>query len=298
MRENLRTVAEKLKKAEAAVLAVMFCLVMWMVPVYAAEPDVPEDTTDSASEDAGTSETTEETENTVASSSESSDTEAASETVVDPPLTEEEAESSVSSSSQETDGTLTPDGNMTLVDDVEGGNREFLTVTTKDGNYFYLVIDKDDNGMGNVYFLNKVDEADLMALMDDETVSEIQAAEEQEKEQAASESASAEESTSARESASAETSDTSSGSGAEESTSNTASISADDEIRLVIYAGGVAIVGVIIAAAVHSKKKKGEQKDPDDSYDDAYEDVYDFPEEEEETGAENDESGLEDKEEK
>ena len=62
---------------------------------------------------------------------------------------------------------LTPDGNATLVDDF-GGNKQLITVTTKSGNYFYILIDRDDEGENTVHFLNQVDEADLMALMEDE----------------------------------------------------------------------------------------------------------------------------------
>lgn len=58
---------------------------------------------------------------------------------------------------------LTPDGNATLVDDF-GGNKQLITVTTKNGNYFYILIDRDDEGEDTVHFLNQVDEADLMAL--------------------------------------------------------------------------------------------------------------------------------------
>ena len=61
---------------------------------------------------------------------------------------------------------LTPDGNATLVDDF-GGNKQLIIVTTKNGNYFYILIDRDDEGENTVHFLNQVDEADLMALIED-----------------------------------------------------------------------------------------------------------------------------------
>ena len=67
---------------------------------------------------------------------------------------------------------LTPKGNMTLVDDIHGeavGDKQFITVVSKSGNYFYIIIDRAANGENTVHFLNKVDEADLMALMDEDT---------------------------------------------------------------------------------------------------------------------------------
>ena len=67
---------------------------------------------------------------------------------------------------------LTPEGNAALVDDF-GGNKQLITVTTKAGNYFYILIDRaNEDKKTAVHFLNQVDEADLMALMEDENVKE------------------------------------------------------------------------------------------------------------------------------
>ena len=58
--------------------------------------------------------------------------------------------------------TLTPEGNAALVDDF-GGNKQLITVTTKAGNYFYILIDRaNEDKKTAVHFLNQVDEADLM----------------------------------------------------------------------------------------------------------------------------------------
>ena len=91
--------------------------------------------------------------------------------------TEAETETDTEST-EETGDALTPDGNLTLVDDVgetSGTGKQFVTLVTKSGNYFYLIIDRDDEGNNTVHFLNQVDEADLFSLMEDEEAQKLQA---------------------------------------------------------------------------------------------------------------------------
>ena len=73
----------------------------------------------------------------------------------------------------ETSGALTPEGNLTLVDDYhtdysDGSGQQFITLVSKSGNTFYLVIDRNSKGAQTVHFMNLVDEADLLALMEEE----------------------------------------------------------------------------------------------------------------------------------
>ena len=65
---------------------------------------------------------------------------------------------------------LSPDGNLSLIDDIGSATtsgKQFITVESKNGNVFYLIIDRDDEGEETVHFLNQVDEADLMALTEE-----------------------------------------------------------------------------------------------------------------------------------
>ena len=63
------------------------------------------------------------------------------------------------------------DGNLTLIDDIGSSTKagkQFITLESKNGNVFYMIIDRDDEGEETVHFLNQVDEADLMALTGEE----------------------------------------------------------------------------------------------------------------------------------
>ena len=80
------------------------------------------------------------------------------------------AESEAAASTEtviEDNRTLTPKGNADLLDDVsDSEDLQFITVTARDGNVFYFVIDHAAENE-NVYFLNVVDESDLAALTED-----------------------------------------------------------------------------------------------------------------------------------
>ena len=44
---------------------------------------------------------------------------------------------------------LTPEGNMTLVDDIDGDaaeDKQFIVVKSKGGNYFYIIVDRAAEG--------------------------------------------------------------------------------------------------------------------------------------------------------
>ena len=95
------------------------------------------------------------------------------EEVEQPVLTSTTDEEDVVTVTDEETGALTPEGNLTLVDDYhtsysDGSGQQFITLVSKSGNTFYLVIDRNDKGENTVHFMNLVDEADLFSLMEDE----------------------------------------------------------------------------------------------------------------------------------
>ena len=94
-------------------------------------------------------------------------------TPVEQPVLPEVVEKDVVTVTDETSGALTPEGNLTLVDDYytnysDGSGQQFITLVSKSGNTFYLVIDRNAKGQQTVHFMNLVDEADLLALMEEE----------------------------------------------------------------------------------------------------------------------------------
>ncbi len=92
---------------------------------------------------------------------------------VEQPVLEEVVEENVVTVTDETSGALTPEGNLTLVDDYhtdysDGSGQQFITLVSKSGATFYLVIDRNAKGQQTVHFMNLVDEADLLALMEED----------------------------------------------------------------------------------------------------------------------------------
>ena len=92
---------------------------------------------------------------------------------VEQPVLPEVVEEDIVTVTDETSGALTPEGNLTLVDDYytnysDGSGQQFITLVSKSGATFYLVIDRNAKGQQTVHFMNLVDEADLLALMEED----------------------------------------------------------------------------------------------------------------------------------
>ena len=90
-----------------------------------------------------------------------------------PVLTATSDEEDIVTMTDEETGALTPEGNLSIVDDYhtsysDGSGQQFITLVSKSGNTFYLVIDRNAKGENTVHFMNLVDESDLLSLMEDE----------------------------------------------------------------------------------------------------------------------------------
>lgn len=177
----------------------------------------------------------------------------------------------------QTDGNaFTPDGNLTLVDDLGGitkTGKQFITLVTKNGNYFYLIIDRDDEGNETVHFLNQVDEADLLSLMDEEEAAQYQTPEEPEETPIPE--------TPEPEEESPETEDVN----MEAETKKSVNLLPVALLSLALLGGGAAYGWM----KLKGKKKEQVKPDPDADYEEDL-DEYDFPEDDNEEISEEAES--------
>ena len=164
----------------------------------------------------------------------------------------------------ETSGALTPEGNLTLVDDYhtnysDGSGQQFITLVSKSGNTFYLVIDRNAKGQQTVHFMNLVDEADLLALMEEEEAdaytAEKEAAAQAERDRLKAE----EEAKKAAEEAAA--------SGEEQPKENKVTKIASGFLGVVVLIA-LAAGGIFYAFTKQKQKKKAEKEalDPDANY--------------------------------
>ena len=178
-----------------------------------------------------------------------------------PEIVEEEDTVTVT---DETSGVLTPEGNLTLVDDYhtdysDGSGQQFITLVSKSGATFYLVVDRNAKGQQTVHFMNLVDEADLLALMEEDAAdaytAEKEAAAQAEQDKLKAE----EEAKKAAEEAAA--------SGTEQPKENKVTKIASGFLGAVVLIA-LAAGGVFYAFAKQKQKKQAEKEalDPDANY--------------------------------
>ena len=184
---------------------------------------------------------------------------------VEQPVLPEVVEEDVVTVTDETSGALTPEGNLTLVDDYytnysDGSGQQFITLVSKSGNTFYLVIDRNAKGQQTVHFMNLVDEADLLALMEEEDAADAYTAEKEAAAQAEQDRLKAEEEAkkAAEEAAS---------SGTEQPKENKVTKIASGFLGAVVLIA-LAAGGVFYAFAKQKQKKQAEKEalDPDANY--------------------------------
>ena len=183
---------------------------------------------------------------------------------VEQPVLPEAVDEDVVTVTDETSGALTPEGNLTLVDDYhtdysDGSGQQFITLVSKSGNTFYLVIDRNSKGAQTVHFMNLVDEADLLALMEEEDAdaytAEKEAAAQAEQDRLKAE----EEAKKAAEEAAA--------SGEEQPKENKVTKIASGFLGVVVLIA-LAAGGIFYAFAKQKQKKQAEKEalDPDSNY--------------------------------
>ena len=182
---------------------------------------------------------------------------------VEQPVLPEVVEEDIVTVTDETSGALTPEGNLTLVDDhtnySDGSGQQFITLVSKSGATFYLVIDRNSKGAQTVHFMNLVDEADLLALMEEDAAdaytAEKEAAAQAEQDKLKAE----EEAKKAAEEAAA--------SGEEQPKENKVTKIASGFLGVVVLIA-LAAGGIFYAFAKQKQKKQAEKEalDPDANY--------------------------------
>lgn len=153
---------------------------------------------------------------------------------------------------------------------------QFIAVTTKDGDVFYILINYSAEGdEDNVFFLNKVDDFDLYSLLyaGNESEEEKDPAEQAKKyaDAATNSSISSENSDSAEETT-AETEN------AEESTEKKTTSPMNSNMLILVGVGALVIVGgavFVLKSGKLGKKKNVKTEDFDEDYDDDYGSVTD-----------------------
>ena len=152
--------------------------------------------------------------------------------------------------------------NLTLVDDygssTEAG-KQYITLVTKSGNYFYLIIDRDDEGEETVHFLNLVDESDLLALMDEDEAAEYESADADDAEEADE---------TVDEDADDISTDDAEDAADEEETEEKSSGGSNTLILLVLFIIGVGAVGLFLYKKIGGGKKPAKTNGPDPDEDD------------------------------